>query len=81
MWIDIYGSEAGNFALRTVSRGGMYVAGGIAVKILPMLRNGRFAATFIDKEKLGDFLKQISIYVVLNEEAPLLGAAHIASTM
>jgi len=81
MWIEIYGSEAGNFALRTVSRGGMYVAGGIAVKILPKLRDGRFAATFIDKEKLSEFLKQISIYVVLNEEAPLLGAAHVASTM
>jgi glucokinase len=45
------------------------------------LRDGRFAATFIDKEKLSEFLKQISIYVVLNEEAPLLGAAHVASTM
>jgi glucokinase len=81
MWIEIYGSEAGNFALRTVSRGGMYVAGGIAVKILPKLRDGRFAARFIEKEKLTDFLKQISISVVLNEEAPLLGAAYIASTM
>jgi glucokinase len=81
LWIEIYGSEAGNFALRTVSRGGMYVAGGIAVKILPKLQDGKFAAAFIDKEKLSEFLKQISIYVVLNEEAPLLGAAHCASTM
>lgn len=77
-WVDIYGSEAGNLALRSVARGGVYVAGGIGVKILPKLRDGRFAAAFTQKEKLGNFLRQIPIYIVLNEEAPLLGAAHVA---
>lgn len=78
LWVEIYGAEAGNLALRSVARGGVYVAGGIAVKILPKLQDGRFAATMKHKEKLGDFLDAIPIRVVLNEECPMLGAAYVA---
>lgn len=79
LWVGIYGSEAGNLALRSLARGGIYVAGGIAVKILPKLRDGRFTAAVIEKGKFRDFLSQIPIRVVLNEDAPLLGAAYVAS--
>jgi glucokinase len=78
LWIEIYGSEAGNLAVRSVARGGIYVAGGIAVKILSKLKDGRFAAAVKDKEKMSDFLSQVPIQVVLNEECPLLGAAFVA---
>ncbi len=78
LWVEIYGSEAGNFALRNVARGGIFIAGGIAVKVLPKLRNGRFAAAVKHKEKLGDFLAQIPIHVILNEDCPLIGAADVA---
>jgi glucokinase len=78
LWTEIYGSEAGNLALRTVALGGIYIAGGIAVKILPKLREGRFAAAVRHKEKLSDFLARIPIHVVLNEDCPLLGAAYVA---
>jgi glucokinase len=76
LWVEIYGSEAGNLVVRSVARGGVYVAGGIAVKILPLLKNGRFAAAFQDKEKMSDFLAQVPIHVVLDEECPLKGAAY-----
>jgi glucokinase len=78
LWVEIYGSEAGNLAVRSVARGGIYVAGGIAVKILPKLTDGRFAAAAQDKEKMGYFLKQVAIHVVLDEECPLKGAANAA---
>ncbi len=78
LWTEIYGSEAGNFAIRALARGGIYVAGGIAVKVLPKLKDGRFAAAARDKEKMKDFLAAVPIYVVLNEECPLLGAAFVA---
>ena len=78
LWTEIYGSEAGNFALRTLARGGIYVAGGIAVKVLPKLKDGRFTAAVREKEKMRDFLAHVPIYVVLNEECPLLGAAYVA---
>jgi len=79
LWIEIYGSEAGNLAVRSVARGGIYVAGGIAVKILPTLKHGRFVAAARHKEKMTDFLSQVPIRVVLDEECPLKGAAHVAA--
>jgi glucokinase len=79
LWVEIYGSEAGNLAIRNVARGGIYVAGGIAVKILPKLKEGRFAAAAAHKEKMEKLLSAIPIYVVLNEKAPLIGAANVAA--
>src|ERR1700733_2769782 len=79
LWVDIYGSEAGNLAVRNVSRGGIYVAGGIAVKILAKLKDGAFAKVAAEKEKLESFMAGIPSYVVLNEKAPLIGAAHVAA--
>jgi len=76
LWVEIYGSEAGNLVVRSVARGGVFVAGGIAIKILPVLKNGRFAAALQQKEKMTDFLAQVPIYVVLDEECPLKGAAY-----
>jgi glucokinase len=76
LFVEIYGSEAGNLVVRTVARGGVYVTGGIAVKILPLLKNGRFVAAFQHKEKMTDFLAQVPIHVVLDEECPLKGAAY-----
>jgi glucokinase len=80
LWIEVYGSEAGNFALRTLARGGIYVAGGIAVKLLAKFKDGRFVAAVRRKEKLEDYLSRIPITVVLNEDCPLMGAAYVAST-
>ena len=78
LWTEIYGSEAGNFAVRALARGGIYVAGGIAVKVLPKLTDGRFAAAIRDKGKMESLLANIPVYVVLNEECPLIGAAYVA---
>ena len=78
LWVEIYGSEAGNLAVRSVARGGVYVAGGIAVKILPKLKDGKFVAAFKNKEKMAYFLEQVPIHVILDEECPLKGAAYAA---
>lgn len=78
MWIEMYGSEAGNLALQSLALAGMYVAGGIAVKILPKLKEGTFFRAFCDKEKFRPVLERIPIVVVLNENAPLIGAAYEA---
>jgi len=78
LWVEIYGSEAGNLAVRSVARGGIYVAGGIAIKILPLLKDGRFVSAAQHKEKMAEFLGQIPIQVVLDEECPLKCAAQAA---
>jgi glucokinase len=78
LWTTIYGAEAGNLALKVLALGGVYVAGGIAVKIIEKMKDGRFFSAFRDKWKFENLLSNIPVSVVLNESAPLLGAAHEA---
>jgi glucokinase len=78
MWTEAYGSEAGNMALRALPFGGVYVGGGIALKILSKLKDGTFVRAFCNKTKLADELARIPIFVVLNQDAPVLGAAYAA---
>ncbi len=77
-WIDAFGAEAGNLALRVLAYGGVYFAGGIVLKILPKLQQSNFCRSFAEKGRLKSVLSNIPISVVLNEDAPLLGAAHQA---
>ncbi len=77
-WMDAFGAEAGNLALRVLAYGGVYFAGGIVVKILPKLKDSSFCRSFAEKGRLSSVLSNIPISVVLNEDAPLLGAAHQA---
>jgi glucokinase len=74
LWTAVYGAEAGNLALKVLARGGVWIAGGIAVKIRKKMEDGTFFKAFCEKEKFGALLAQIPIQMVLNEEAPLLGA-------
>src|SRR5260370_37701223 len=74
LWVSMYGAEAGNLALKVLARGGVWVAGGIAVKIRKKMEDGTFFRAFCEKEKFGPLLAQIPVQMVLNEEPPLLGA-------
>jgi len=78
LWVSAYGSEAGNLALRVLAFAGVYVAGGIAVKILPKMQDGTFLRAFCDKGNFAPILARVPIYIVLNEDAPLWGAAYRA---
>ena len=75
MFITAYGVEAGNLALKVLAYGGLYIAGGIAAKNLPLLTDGTFTAAFNDKGRVSDLLGNIPIYVILNPQVGLIGAA------
>lgn len=74
LFIDIYGAEAGNMALRTLPTGGVYITGGIAPQIIPGLADGRFMRAFSDKGGFSTLLSDIPVAVVLNPKVGLLGA-------
>lgn len=80
LFCSLYGAEAGNLALKTLPRGGVFVAGGIAPRILDALRDGRFREAFLAKGRMRGLLEQIPVHVVLNPDAALLGAASLAAT-
>lgn len=78
LFVSIYGAEAGNLALKALAVGGVMVGGGIAPKIRPALLDGRFTAAFRDKGRFHELLAAMPIHLILNAEAPLLGAAKVA---
>lgn len=78
LWTEAYGAEAGNLALRMLALGGVYVAGGIAPKILAKLRDGAFLRAFCGKSKFASVLARVPISVVVNEDAAVWGAAYQA---
>lgn len=77
-FISIYGSEAGNLALKLFSVSGVYIGGGIAPKILKAMQSTTFVSAFIDKGRFASFLSKIPVKIVLNDNAGLLGAAKYA---
>ncbi len=73
-----YGAEAGNIALKFVAIGGVYVGGGIAIKILPKLRTSGFNKAFTDKGRMSPLVEDITVSLINNEYAGLIGAARAA---
>ncbi len=74
LFCRLYGAEAGNLALKCLPYGGIYLAGGIAAKILPALQKSDFLTAFSHKGRYQTLLENISINVCLNSEVGLLGA-------
>jgi glucokinase len=71
----ILGSSAGDLALALGARGGVFIAGGIAPRIVDLLDQGPFRARFEAKGRLGDYVKAIPTHVVMNPHTALIGAA------
>ncbi|MDT8287316.1 MAG: glucokinase, partial [Elusimicrobiales bacterium] len=59
--------------------GGVYLGGGIAPRILPALRDGRFMGAFLAKGRLGPALRRFPVRVILDDRTALLGAARRAA--
>jgi glucokinase len=74
MFVEAYGAEVGNFALKLLPYGGIYIAGGIAAKILPLMKDGRFLAAFKQKGRVSPLLNNIPVHIVLNAQLGLLGS-------
>lgn len=74
-FLRIYGAEAGNWGLRILATGGVYVAGGIAPRLGPKLEQGAFMRAFNDKGRFAALTAALPVHVILNTRVGLLGAA------
>jgi glucokinase len=81
LFVEAYGAEAGNLALKLLPYGGLYIAGGIAPKILPLMQNGSFLTNFTQKGRMGSLLEEIPVHIILNQQVGLIGAALSASRL
>jgi len=75
LFVSIYGMESGNLALKILPTGGLYLAGGIAEKMRKRLADGRFLRSFLNKGRSSGLLKRIPVFVILNSDVGLIGAA------
>lgn len=74
IFVDIYGSEAGNLALRVLARGGIFLAGGVAAKNIDWLTDGRFIEAFRRKGRFAPLMERIPVDLITNESVGLIGA-------
>lgn len=79
-FVRLYGAEAGNVALKMMSRGGLFIGGGIAPKILPLMQDGEFLKAFLNKGRMRHLLEAMPVKVILNDRAALYGPALYAAT-
>jgi glucokinase len=78
IFVTVFGAEAGNLALKFKATGGVFLAGGIAPKILPKLRQPMFLEAFLAKGRLRHLMEIMPIQVITNDKLALLGAARCA---
>jgi glucokinase len=79
LFVHAYGAFAGDLALLFMARGGVYLAGGIAPKILPRLRQGGFLPAFSAKAEHAALMPGFPVHVVINEKLGLIGAINAAA--
>jgi glucokinase len=79
MFVDVYGAEAGNMALRLLARGGVFLAGGIAAKNPRWFTDGRFMDAFTGKGRFREMLHEIPVDLITNAKVGLLGAVEMAA--
>jgi glucokinase len=74
LYCELYGKEAANLALKCVTRGGVYIGGGIAPRIMPWMQR-YFMQGFTDKGRFGALLSSIPVHVIHDPLNGLKGAA------
>ena len=81
IFVEAYGAEAGNLALKLLPYGGLYVAGGIAAKNLPLMEKGSFLSAFTRKGRMQRLMERVPVHLVLNPQVGLIGAALCAARL
>ena len=78
LFVSLYGAEAGNLALKVLAKGGVYLGGGIAPKLLEELKKPAFLESFLAKGRMRPLLEAMPVRVILDDRAALAGTARAA---
>ena len=78
IFIDVLAREAGNLALKGLARGGVYIGGGIAPKIIDLIDRPEFLTAFSDKGRFKGMLLMIPVYLITNSKVVVIGAVEYA---
>lgn len=78
VFIDIYAATAGDIVLQHYPVSQLYIAGGIAPKIKDKMLESPFIDAFINKGLMSSNMKKVTVKLVMQEKAGLLGALSLA---
>ncbi|RPH35526.1 MAG: hypothetical protein EHM90_04050, partial [Chloroflexi bacterium] len=81
LFAAILAAETGNFALRVLATGGVYLGGGLPRRLLPLLKGSGFLARFADKGRLSSLLARMPLHVIVRPNVGLRGAIRWALTL
>lgn len=76
MFLEQYAKAARNLAITTLAQGGLYIAGGIAMKNLSQFKKPYFMQTFTKNYKHGDLLRKIPVFIITDYDVSLYGCAN-----
>lgn len=77
-FVEVYGAYIGNVSLLWQAKAGVYIAGGIGPKIQDWMQQPRFINGVTSKGRMSELLKDIPIYLVINDNVGLLGMKYLA---
>jgi len=81
LFCRLYGAFTGDMALNILPEGGIYIAGGIAPKLLEFLQDGSFMEAYLDKGRMSELVRRFPVRVITTPRSGLLGAAHFAARL
>ncbi len=81
LFVQLYAAEAGNLVLKKLARGGLYIGGGIAPKIIDWLRRPTFLQEFCNKGKMKELMESVPVHVIMDDRVALYGLAlHLSNS-
>ncbi len=81
IFVSAYGRFAGNLALAVLPRGGIYIAGGIAPRIVSKLREGAFLHGVTAKGRFSNLMAEMPVHLVTNDDVGMFGALNAAAAL
>jgi glucokinase len=79
LWLSCYGAFAGDLAMHWLARGGVFLAGGMAAKLMPDIDCTPFIDAFLAKREHRDLVHDMPIYLITAEDLGLRGALALAA--
>lgn len=75
VFVAAYGARAGDVALSVGATGGVYLAGGMTIRVREELRSAAFLAAFLEKGRMRSWMERIPVRIIERDDAGIIGAA------
>ena len=74
IWLNAYGSAAGDLAIQELCYGGLWIAGGATIKQIKGIKSMTFLKSFRNKGRFSDFVEKLPVMALIDPESGLFSA-------